>query len=79
MRFRFIAGLFVFAFLFTVVFIFFFGSYDFGPSELDDFMEILGVGMMFGLLLCGVPLPFTILMFKNPHYRQILKYYLPLI
>ena len=74
---KFIAALFVSSFLFTLVFIFFFGLYDFGPSDMDDFVEILAVGLTFGLLLCGAALPFVILTFTCPFYRRTLETYLP--
>jgi hypothetical protein len=71
---KFIAALFVSAFLFTMVFIFCFGLYDFGPRDPGGFLV---VGFVFGLLLCGAAVPFVILMFTCPFYRRTLETYLP--
>jgi hypothetical protein len=72
-RLKFTAWLLIFTFLFNVVFVFFYGLYDFGPSDLDDYMEVMIVSLIFGLSLCGVVLPYLIFSFVTPHYRRILS------
>jgi len=71
-RLRFAAWLLVWVFLFTMIFVFVYGFYDYRPSDFNRVLEVLTAGAAFGLGLCGIVLPFMILAFASSFYRRIL-------
>jgi hypothetical protein len=52
----------VVTFILTVVGILVFGCYDYRPRNPDGFMEILMVGLVVACCVCGVTLPFLVLL-----------------
>ena len=77
-RLRFAPALLVGSFIFVMIFTFIFGWIDYQLNNIDHVMEVLAVGAIFGLALCGFILPFMILSFTGSFYKRIYAVEAPL-
>lgn len=69
-RLRFGPWLLVWIFLLTVTFVCVYGWIDYHPTNMDMALEVLGIGAILGLALCGFILPFMILSFTGSFHKQ---------
>lgn len=77
-RLRFGLWLLVWTFFLAVVFIYIYGWIDFHPTNTDMVLEVLIIGAILGLALCGFILPFMILSFIGTFYKRIFAVQTPL-
>jgi hypothetical protein len=69
-----LGGSFIFVMIFTIIF----GWIDYHPTNMDMAMEVLGIGAILGLALCGFILPFMILSFIGSFHKRIYAVGVPL-
>jgi hypothetical protein len=74
-RLRFAPWLFGWSFLLVFIFTCIFGWIDYHPTNMDMALEVIGIGAILGLGLCGLILPFLILAFLGPFHKQFFPAY----
>jgi uncharacterized membrane protein YoaK (UPF0700 family) len=77
-RLRFAPSLLAGSFIFVMIFTLIFGWIDYHPTNIDMALEVLGIGAILGLALCGFILPFMILSFIGSFHKRIYVVQAPL-
>ena len=74
-RLRFAPWLFGWSFLLVLLFTCIFGWIDYHPTNMDMALEVISIGAILGLGLCGLILPFLILAFTGPFRKRFFPAY----
>jgi len=74
-RLRFAPWLLGWSFLLVLIFTCIFGWVDYHPTNMDMALEVMGIGAILGLGLCGFISPFLILAFIGPFHKQFFPTY----